>query len=98
MDSTGIGLQNRWPAAVAGLCCLKAQLGLYRENADLDQYPISILASVAIAVCYVMPFWLYFGDPLANMHTYQSLDWSGALVSWPFLAILAGSRHAPITN
>ena len=65
---------------------------------EYGQLAISTLASVAIAVCYVMPFWLYFGDPLANMHTYQSLDWSGALVSWPFLAILAGSGHAPITN
>jgi len=56
---------------------------------------------VAVGTLYVLPFWLYFGDPLYEVHRYQTADWhSQWAVSVPFLAIGRSIIHnqRPLTN
>lgn len=50
---------------------------------------------------YVLPFWLYFGDPLYQVHRYRTADWhSGSAIGWPLQAIIQSLIHnrEPWTN
>ena len=54
-----------------------------------------------LGALYLVPFWLYFGDPLYEFHRYQTSDWhSKAAISLPFFAIGQSIVHnqQPWTN
>jgi hypothetical protein len=54
-----------------------------------------------IGVLYLIPFWIYFHDPLYQVHRYQTSDWnSGSAVGLPFHALASSLLHTPgpITN
>jgi len=56
---------------------------------------------IAIGALYVVPFWIYFGDPLYEFHRYQTADWhSQSAISAPFFAIGTSIIHnqQPWTN
>ncbi len=58
-------------------------------------------AAVALGILYILPFWIYFGDPLYQVHRYQTADWrSGPAITWPFYAIAQSVIHnqQPWTN
>jgi hypothetical protein len=60
-----------------------------------------IAIGLAVGALYVLPFWIYFGDPLYEFHRYQTADWhSQSAVSVPFLAIGRSIIHnqQPWTN
>lgn len=62
---------------------------------------LCVLGSIFVGTAYLAPFWFYFGDPLYQVHRYQSADWhSGSPLTWPFLAIAASVVHntEPWTN
>jgi len=57
--------------------------------------------AAALGILYILPFWIYFGDPLYQVHRYQTADWhSGPVVTWPFYAIGQSLLHnqQPWTN
>lgn len=54
-----------------------------------------------VGMLYLLPFWLYFHDPLYQIHRYEHSDWkSGALLSFPFRAQFESTLHGhqPLTN
>jgi hypothetical protein len=43
---------------------------------------------------YLLPFWLYFHDPLYQFHLYKQFDWqSGSAIGLPFRAIVISLLH-----
>ncbi len=57
--------------------------------------------SLAIGTLYLLPFWIYTGDPLFQVHRYRANDWqSGSPVGFPFHAIGESLLHSnsPWTN
>ncbi len=57
--------------------------------------------ALVIGTLYVLPFWIYFGDPFYQVHSYKMNDWhSGFPISLPFQAIGSGFLHTqqPLTN
>ena len=47
---------------------------------------------MAVGALYVLPFAIYYGDPLANLRFYQSNDWtSGSPLGLPFVALVRGA-------
>ena len=67
----------------------------YRKTASC------LAISAMVGALYLLPFWLYFGDPLYQVHRYQTSDWhSGSALSWPLHAIIQSLIHnrQPWTN
>ena len=60
---------------------------------------LSMLISLAIGGLYVLPLALYFGDPLATVHSYSS-NTNRWLFGLPFYAIIKGTLlyPPPVTN
>jgi hypothetical protein len=86
------------PLGVLALLAIGLTL-LYRRNYKKAFY--STLLASCIGALYLLPFWLYFGDPLYQFHLYKQNDWqSGPAISWPFRAIIASLLHnrEPWTN
>jgi hypothetical protein len=57
--------------------------------------------ALIIGALYVLPFWIYFGDPLYQVHSYKTNDWhSGPPIALPFYAIGGSFLHnrQPLTN
>lgn len=58
--------------------------------------------AVIIGVLYLLPFWIYFHDPLYQVHLYRQYDWgSGSPIGWPFRGMLWFLLHhlrIPLTN
>jgi hypothetical protein len=57
--------------------------------------------SALIGGLYLLPFWIYLGDPLFQVHSYKTHDWqSGMPVGVPFYAIATSMVHnqQPWTN
>jgi hypothetical protein len=57
--------------------------------------------ALIIGMLYVLPFWIYFHDPLGQVHSYQHEDWqSGSAIGFPFLAIVKSfiADKQPWTN
>jgi hypothetical protein len=57
--------------------------------------------SLGIGILYLAPFWVHFGDPLYQVHRYQTADWrSGSPLTWPFSVIAQSFLHndQPWTN
>jgi hypothetical protein len=54
-----------------------------------------------VGMLYLLPFWVYFHDPLYEVHRYKTADWqSGSAIGIPFVAIAESivHNHAPWTN
>jgi len=54
-----------------------------------------------IGILYLLPFWIYFHDPLYQVHQYKQGDWqSESAIGWPFRALALGFLHnrEPWTN
>lgn len=54
-----------------------------------------------IGALYLLPFWIYFHDPLYQLHEYKHYDWqSGLAIGLPFRAIALSFLHnrEPWTN
>lgn len=61
---------------------------------DYKRAATCTLAASAIGVLYLLPFWIYFRDPLYQVHRYQQNDWqSGHAIGWPFHAIVLSLIH-----
>jgi hypothetical protein len=57
--------------------------------------------ALVIGVLYVLPFWIYFGDPLYQVHSYKVNDWHSEFpIGLPFQAIGTSfvHDHQPLTN
>ena len=70
-------------------------------NREYRKMISSMAMSGAIGMLYLLPFWLYFGDPLYQVHRYRTSDWhSGSAVSWPLHAIIQSliRNREPWTN
>ena len=54
---------------------------------DVRQLAVVTIIALVVGLLYVVPFQVYFGDPLAHFHVYQGKDWhSDSPVSIPFVA------------
>lgn len=61
---------------------------------DYKKTAICTLAASAVGAVYLLPFWIYFHDPVYQVHQYQRNDWqSGHAVGWPFHAIVLSLIH-----
>jgi hypothetical protein len=104
--------KERWLVAslLAALATLVRPLGifaligigvtlLYRRDYKKD-FQCTALAAF-IGALYLLPFWLYFHDPLYQFHLYKQRDWqSGSAIGLPFRAIAISFMHnrEPWTN
>jgi hypothetical protein len=104
--------KERWLVAslLAALATLVRPLGifaligigvtlLYRRDFK-KAFQCTALAAF-IGVLYLLPFWLYFHDPLYQFHLYKQRDWqSGPAIGLPFRAIAISLIHdrEPWTN
>lgn len=72
---------------------------LFRK--DYKRAVACTLIALAMAALYLLPFWIYFHDPLYQVHQYKQNDWqSGQAIGWPFQAIVFSLIHnrEPWTN
>jgi hypothetical protein len=84
-----------------GFLALLAIAAVLFARTDYRKILYCIAASLPIAAAYVAPFWIYFGDPLYQVHRYQSADWQSASpINLPFFAIASSVAHntEPWTN
>jgi hypothetical protein len=104
--------KERWLAAalLASLATVVRPLGvfalvgigvalLWRRN--YRTLLLAILIGAIVGALYELPLALYFGDPLATVHSYHSPQWQGGWLSGlPFYAILKGTftEPSPVTN
>ena len=68
---------------------------------EYRKFALCSVVGLVVGLLYVLPFWVYFHDPLYEVHRYKSADWqSGSAISVPFLAIGKSLVHnqAPWTN
>jgi hypothetical protein len=82
------------------LALLAIALVLFAQK-DYRKLLYCIGVSLPIGAAYLAPFWIYFGDPLYQVHRYQTADWQSASpVNVPFLAIASSVVHngQPWTN
>jgi len=71
---------------------------LYRR--EYLNFCFALLIGIAVGLAYVVPLWIYFGDPLATYHGYRG-DWnSGSPLGLPFCAIVRAifDSNRPMTN
>jgi hypothetical protein len=86
------------PVGILALGALGLALLLRQEYKRLA---LCIGAALIIGLLYVLPFWIYFGDPLYQVHSYKMNDWhSGLPIGLPFYAIGGSFIHnrQPLTN
>lgn len=86
------------PVGIFALFAIGIVLLMRREYAKLL---LSTGAALAIGGLYLVPFWIYFGDPLYEFHRYQTADWhSGSPITWPFAVIVRSFiwNREPWTN
>ena len=72
---------------------------LYRR--EFKKLSMAMLTGALVGILYVLPFWIYFHDPLYQVHRYKTSDWhSGSAIGLPFAAIGNGFAHdhVPWTN
>lgn len=89
------------PVGLLALINLGAFLLRKRKYKELS---LCAAIGLAVGVLYVLPFWIFFHDPLYEFHRYKAADWgSGPPIGLPLFAI--GSSfvhslhyHAPWTN
>jgi hypothetical protein len=72
---------------------------LYRR--EFRKLSFTVLVGALVGTLYLLPFWIYFHDPLYQVHRYKTSDWhSGSAVGLPFAAIGQSFTHnqEPWTN
>ena len=100
-----------WAAILAALATLVRPLGVFAllaiglvllQRREYRKFLTCTAAGAIIGALYLLPFWLYFHDPLYQMHRYQRDDWTNAgwAVGLPFKALAASFIHntEPLTN
>jgi hypothetical protein len=104
--------KERWLLAsvLAALATLVRPLGLFAlvgigvtllYHRDYKKAFQCTALAAFIGALYLLPFWLYFHDPLYQFHLYQQRDWqSGPAIGLPFRAIALSLMHnrEPWTN
>jgi hypothetical protein len=56
------------------------------------QLALAMAIALVIGVAYMIPMKLIYGDPLANVHGYHRVDWSGSFpVTIPLLPVIRGA-------
>jgi hypothetical protein len=86
------------PVGILALLVLGLALLAKREY---KMFMLSTGAALIVGALYVLPFWIYFGDPLYQVHSYKMNDWqSGLPIGLPFVAITRSFIHnqQPLTN
>jgi len=104
--------KDRWLGAsvLAALATVVRPLGVFAllsiglaliSRRDYKKLFLCTSIATLIGTIYLLPFWIYFHDPLYQFHRYQQSDWqSGAVIGLPFRAIASGFLHnrEPWTN
>jgi hypothetical protein len=104
--------RERWSlaAALAALATVTRPVGMLALVAlglsllakrEYKQLALCITIALVIGALYVLPFWIYFGDPLYQVHSYKTNDWhSGLPIGIPFVALGGSFFHnrPPLTN
>lgn len=82
------------PTAIFALVAMAIVLGYGR------QYRALVLvtgSAMLVGALYVVPLWIYFGDPLANFHFYQNQDWADdSPIGFPFVTLIRGLADAQV--
>lgn len=77
-------------------------IGLYLlGRKDYKKALLCTAIAILIGGLYLLPFAIYFHDPLYQVHQYKQADWqSGPAIGWPFRAMLISLVHnrEPWTN
>jgi hypothetical protein len=99
-----------WASGFAALATLVRPLGFFALlgiglalifRRDYKKALACTFFAVLIGGLYLLPFWIYFHDPLYQVDQYRLYDWQAeSAVSWPFRAILLSFLHnrEPWTN
>lgn len=97
--------KERWlgATALAALATLVRPVGIFALvgiglalilRRDYKKACLCTLLAAFVGGLYLLPFWLYFHDPLYEFHAYKQFDWqSGSAVSFPFRAIVISLLH-----
>ena len=107
-----VGRRERWLGAsvLAALATLTRPVGVFALLAigvtlllrkDFKKAFVCSGVASLIGLLYLVPFWIFFDDPLYQFHRYKQADWqSGFVISWPFHAITVAFLHnrEPFTN
>jgi hypothetical protein len=86
------------PLGIFGLVGIGAVLLCRRE---FKKFAVAVGIGALVGILYILPFWIYFHDPLYQVHRYKASDWqSGSAVGIPFAAIGQSFAHnqEPWTN
>ena len=86
------------PVGVFALLAIGLVLLFRREY---RRFAICTGVGAVIGILYLLPFWIYFHDPLYQFHRYQKYDWnSGLAIALPFQALASSFLHnqEPLTN
>lgn len=103
--------KERWPdaALLASLATIVRPLGIFlllaiglvlSARKRYQECSLAVVVSLVIGFAYMLPLWLYFGDPLATYHGYHH-DWDSASpIGLPLVALLRGAfaPGRPLTN
>jgi len=97
-------------AFLAALSTIVRPMGLFALAAvgltllwqrNFQKFLLTTLVGLIVGGLYVLPMAFYFGNPLANVSTYQRTEWRGGLpITWPFYSIIEGTtlHNIPWTN
>jgi hypothetical protein len=87
------------PLGLLALIALAVVLALRR---DFRTLALAVAIGLLVGVCYVLPFALALGNPLANVQAYRSESWAGqSPISWPLLSVVRGmisNSTEPLAN
>jgi len=99
-----------WATTLASLATVTRPVGVFALVAlgltllaKRDYKILALCTGIALGIgaLYLLPFWIYFGGPLYQVHLYRACDWqSGPPVTWPFYASSRSIIHdgMPWTN
>lgn len=99
-----------WAAILAALASIVRPVGIFAllaiglvllSRREYRKFLTCTGLGAIIGALYLLPFWLYFHDPLYQVHQYQASDWhSGPAVAFPFQALASSYIHnrEPLTN
>lgn len=100
----------RWASVFAALATLVRPLGFFALlgiglalifRRDYRKAFVCTLLAGFIGTIYLLPFWIYFHDPLYQVHQYKQNDWhSESAIGWPFRALVVSflNNEVPWTN
>ena len=98
---------NYWPmgALLASVSTVVRPMGLFALIAigvvllwrrEFWTFVLATLVGLTVGGLYIVPLAIYFGNPFANVGSYQT-DWdNGFPIGWPFYAIVKGTIIYPV--